>query len=42
MEAIVDLLPRALEAGITKREFSDLTGVSRPWIDALLRRQSRG
>jgi predicted DNA-binding transcriptional regulator AlpA len=40
MEAIVEMLPRALAAGITKREFSDLTGVSRPWIDALLRRQS--
>jgi hypothetical protein len=38
LEAIAQLLPHALRAGISKREIERLTGVSRPWIDELLRR----
>jgi hypothetical protein len=36
LKEIADLLPSALEAGITKTEIQRLTGVSRPTIDALL------
>jgi hypothetical protein len=38
LQAIAELLPHAVEAGISKREIERLTGVSRPWIDQLLRR----
>lgn len=38
LEAIADLLPQALQVGISKREIERLTSVSRPWIDELLRR----
>jgi hypothetical protein len=38
LEAIAELLPEAMRAGISKREIERLTGVSRPWIDELLRR----
>jgi Fic family protein len=37
LKEIADLLPFALEAGITKIEIQRLTGVSRPTIDRLLR-----
>jgi hypothetical protein len=37
LKEIADLLPSALEAGITKIEIQRLTGVSRPTIDRLLR-----
>lgn len=37
LEAIAELLPQAIRAGISKREIERLTGVSRPWIDRLLR-----
>jgi hypothetical protein len=37
LKEIADLLPSALEAGITKLEIQRLTGVSRPTIDRLLR-----
>ncbi len=38
VEAIAKLIPRALNAGISKREISRCTGLSRPWIDELLQR----
>ena len=38
LDAIAKLLPQALRAGISKREVVRLTGVSRTWIDELLRR----
>jgi len=38
VEAIAELLPRAIEAGIAKRDISRWTGLSRVWIDELLRR----
>ena len=37
-EAIAKLIPRALEAGVSKREITRLTSVSRTWIDEILRR----
>jgi hypothetical protein len=37
LRAIAELLPQAVDAGISKREIERLTGVSRPWIDQLLR-----
>jgi hypothetical protein len=36
MAEIARLLPAAIEAGISKREISRRTGVSRTWIDELL------
>jgi hypothetical protein len=36
---IADILPAALEAGITKTEIQRLTDVSRPTIDGLLRKR---
>jgi hypothetical protein len=45
LAAIAELLPRAVELGIPKREISRVTGLSRVWIDELLRRhgsQDRG
>jgi hypothetical protein len=36
-EAIAQLLPRALEAGISKREIARLAAVGRPWIDKTMR-----
>jgi hypothetical protein len=41
MDAIASLLPRALNAGIPKREIARRTGLSRVWIDELLRRADR-
>jgi DNA-binding transcriptional regulator LsrR (DeoR family) len=38
MEEIARLIPAAIEAGISKREISRRTGVSRTWIDELLDR----
>jgi hypothetical protein len=35
--AIAELLPSALEAGLSKREIARLAGVGRPWIDKVLR-----
>jgi hypothetical protein len=35
---IARLLPAALEAGLSKREIARLAGVSRPWMDKVLRR----
>jgi len=35
MQAIAKLLPDALAAGISKREITRLTGISRPWIERL-------
>jgi hypothetical protein len=40
LDAIAELLPHALRAGISKREVVRLTGVSRTWLDELLRRSS--
>jgi hypothetical protein len=37
LQDIAELLPAALDAGITKTEMQRLTGVSRPTIDSLLR-----
>jgi hypothetical protein len=39
LQAIAELLPQAIRAGISKREIERLTGVSRPWIDRLLHRE---
>jgi hypothetical protein len=39
LDDIADILPAALEAGITKTEIQRLTDVSRPTIDALLRKR---
>jgi hypothetical protein len=39
LDAIAEMLPRAIEAGISKREIARLTGVGRPWIDRSLHRQ---
>jgi hypothetical protein len=36
MQAIAELLPAALAAGISKREITRLTGISRPWIERLM------
>jgi predicted DNA-binding transcriptional regulator AlpA len=36
MQAIAKLLPDALAAGISKREITRLTGISRPWIERLI------
>jgi hypothetical protein len=41
-EAIERLLPRAVELGVAKRDISRWTGLSRVWIDELLRRHKRG
>jgi hypothetical protein len=38
MEAIAKLIPPAIAAGVSKREISRRTGVSRTWIDELLTR----
>jgi hypothetical protein len=38
LDAIAELLPRALDSGISKREVVRLTGVSRTWLDELIRR----
>jgi hypothetical protein len=35
---IARLLPAALDAGLSKREIARLAGVSRPWMDKVLRR----
>lgn len=39
LERIAELVPAAIKAGIAKREIARLTGVSRPTIDAILKRQ---
>ena len=39
-EAIARLIPEALQAGLSKREITRLTSVSRTWIDEILRRQT--
>lgn len=39
LDDIADILPAVLEAGITKTEIQRLTDVSRPTIDALLRKR---
>ena len=36
---VVDLVPEALDAGMTKQEIAQLTGVSRMTIDAVLSRR---
>ena len=36
MQQIRELAPVALDAGMTKREYAALTGISRPTLDALL------
>lgn len=38
LKRIAKLIPTALQAGITKRDIARLTGVSRPTIDAILKR----
>ena len=38
LDAIAALLPRALDAGISKREIARLAGVGRPWIDKAIGR----
>ena len=42
LDAIARLLPEALRAGISKREISRLTGVSRTWLEALTERGDPG
>jgi hypothetical protein len=42
LDAIAALLPLALSAGISKREIARLTGVSRPWLEALIERDASG
>jgi hypothetical protein len=41
-EAIAQLVPRALDAGISKREIARLAAVGRPWIEKTIqeRRQT--
>jgi hypothetical protein len=39
MNEIAELIPAAIRAGISKREISRRTGVSRTWIDELLERR---
>jgi len=39
LDRIADLIPAAINAGVTKREIARLTGVSRPTIDAILNRR---
>jgi hypothetical protein len=36
-EAIAKLVPRAIDAGISKREIARLAAVGRPWIDKTMR-----
>jgi hypothetical protein len=38
LDAIAELLPLAIEAGITKVDIARLTGVGRPWINRTLDR----
>jgi DNA-binding transcriptional regulator LsrR (DeoR family) len=40
LAAIANLLPRAIQLGVTKREIARRTGLSRVTIDGLLRRQA--
>jgi hypothetical protein len=40
-EAIAELLPRALDAGLSKREIARLAGVGRPWIDKTVRERAK-
>jgi CRP-like cAMP-binding protein len=40
LDAIAQLLPRALDLGIKKVELAELTGLSRPTINALLKGRS--
>ena len=40
LDAIATLLPEALNTGISKREITRLTGVSRTWIEALIKRDA--
>jgi transcriptional regulator with XRE-family HTH domain len=40
LDAVERLLPTARAAGISKREIARRTGVSRPWIEHLLREGS--
>jgi hypothetical protein len=39
--AIAELLAPAIEAGLSKREISRLTSVSRVWMDEILKRRDR-
>ena len=41
LDAISELLPQALDAGIRKVELAELTGLSRPTINALLKKTGR-
>jgi hypothetical protein len=38
-EAIAQLLPRALDAGISKREIARLAAVGRPWIEKTMQKR---
>jgi hypothetical protein len=40
LDAIAALIPEAIAAGISKREISRRTGVSRVWMDEMLRRRA--
>jgi DNA invertase Pin-like site-specific DNA recombinase len=40
LQRIADLLPAALEAGLSKRTISKATGISRMTLDELLRRSA--
>jgi hypothetical protein len=42
LDAIATLLPQALSAGISKREITRLTGVSRTWLETLTQRDASG
>jgi hypothetical protein len=39
LDQLAALIPVALEVGLTKMQIHELSGVSRPTIDALLRRK---
>lgn len=41
LAAIAQLIPDAVEAGVTKREIARFTGMSRVWINELLRRHDQ-
>lgn len=42
LDAIAELIPQAIAAGISKREISRRTGLSRVWMDEMLRRRLTG
>jgi hypothetical protein len=39
LDAIAELVPRAVDAGVSRHEIARLTGVGRPWINRVLSRE---